>query len=349
MKAVILAGGAGTRLWPLSTEEKPKQFHSLVSDKTMLQEAYERVAFLEPQDIYVATNAKYFKYVCEQLPDVPQENIIIEPALRDTATCIGFAAAIIGKKHPEEVMAVVYADHMVQDKEEFARKFRAAEKLALRDNTLNIVEVEAKTPNTNFGYVEVGEEIEQIDGEPILAFKEFTEKPDARTAQEYIDSGNYLWNTGYYVWRITDILKRYEKHLPDTYKRLIRIMNALGTDHEQEIIEIEYPRCEKISIDYAIMEKLSTEEVRILPAKLGWSDIGTWETLFKELKNGDPNITKGSVQSLDSDGNLIYNYGNNQHIHALGLKDTAIVNTGEDILVCPLKESQNVKKLLKQA
>lgn len=347
MKAVILAGGAGTRLWPLSTEEKPKQFHSLVSDKTMLQEAYERIDFLKPEDIYVATNAKYFKYICEQLPNLPQSNIIIEPALRDTATCIGFAAAIIQKQYPEEVMAIVYADHMVQDKEEFARKLKAAEKIAIKDNTLNIVEVEAKSPNTNLGYVEIGEEIEQVDGESVFTFKKFTEKPDAHTAEEYIKSGNYLWNTGYYVWRAGDILERFKKHLPDTYERLMRMQQAIGTDHEAEIIEMEYPACEKISIDYAIMEKLMPEEVRILPATLGWSDIGTWETLFRELHDGKPNITKGDVQFEDSSGNLIYNYAKGQKIHILGLQNMAIVNTGSDILVCPLSESQNVKKLVK--
>ncbi|MBU1019434.1 MAG: sugar phosphate nucleotidyltransferase [Patescibacteria group bacterium] len=340
MKAVILAGGAGTRLWPLSTEEKPKQFQSLTSDKTLLQEAAERLEFLQPEDIYVATNEKYVPYIEEQLPQIPRENILTEPALRDTATCIGFAAAMIGKDHPDEVMAIVYADHLVQDKEEFATKLKAAEKLALRDNTLNIVEVEAREPNVNFGYVEIGETLEEIDGNPVKAFKKFTEKPDLETAKQYIESGNYLWNTGYYVWRISDILDRYQKHLPDTYNRLMKMQE------DPTSIETEYPQCEKISIDYAIMEKLEPEEVRILPAELGWSDIGTWETLFKELHK-EGNVTKGPVQTVDSEGNLIYNYENDKKLSILGIQNTVIVNTGSEILVCPLSESQNVKKLKK--
>lgn len=340
MKAVILAGGAGTRLWPLSTEEKPKQFHSLTSDKTLLQEAAERLEFLNSNSIYVATNEKYVPYIEEQLPQIPRENIIVEPALRDTATCIGYAAAVIGKNHPDEVMAVVYADHLVQDKAEFAAKLQAAEKLALRDNTLNIVEVEAREPNVNFGYVEVGEKLEEIDGNAVLAFKKFTEKPDLETAKQYVGSGNYLWNTGYYVWKVSDILERYQKHLPDTYDRLMRMQQ------DPESVEAEYPECEKISIDYAIMEKLQPEEVRILPAKLGWSDIGTWETLFKELSTGE-SVKKGPTQELDSEGNLIYNYEDGKKLSVLGMKNTVIVNTGSEILVCPLSESQNVKKLQK--
>ncbi|HAU39442.1 MAG: mannose-1-phosphate guanylyltransferase, mannose-1-phosphate guanylyltransferase [Candidatus Peregrinibacteria bacterium GW2011_GWF2_43_17] len=341
MYAVILAGGAGTRLWPLSTEEKPKQFHALVSDKTMLQEAFERASFLPARNIYVATNEKYIHFVKEQLPEIPEENILIEPALRDTATCIGFAAAIINKRDPESVMAVIYADHMVKDKDEFASKLKTAEAVALRDHTLNIVEVEAREPNTNFGYVEIGPEIEKIDGNSIKSFKKFTEKPDLATAKKYIESGKYLWNTGYYVWRTSDILEKYKKHLPDTYARLIKMQSS------PETIAAEYPQCQKISIDYAIMEKLSPDEVRILPATLGWSDIGTWETLFKELHNSAPNIEKGEIQSVDSEGNLIYNYVKNQKINLLGIKDCAIVNTGKDILICPLKESQDVKKLQK--
>lgn len=341
MYAVILAGGTGTRLWPLSTEEKPKQFHALVSDKTMLQEAFERASFLPAKNIYIATNKKYLHFVEKQLPQISKENILIEPTLRDTATCIGFAAAIINKRDPESVMAVIYADHMVKDKEEFARKLKTAKKIALRDHTLNIVEVEAREPNTNFGYVKIGPEIEKIDGNPIRSFEKFTEKPDLATAKKYVKSGNYLWNTGYYVWRTKDILKKYKKHLPDTYARLIKMQSSTKT------IANEYPKCQKISIDYAIMEKLFPNEVRILPAKLGWSDIGTWETLFKELHNSTPNIKKGKIQSVNSEGNLIYNYVKSQKINLLGIKDFAVINTGKNILICPLEQSHDVKKLQK--
>lgn len=334
MKAVILAGGAGTRLWPLSTEEKPKQFHALTSNKTLLQEAIDRLSFLKPEDIYIATNKKYLKYIPKK------NNIIIEPALRDTATCIAFAATIIARDYPDEVMAIVYADHLVQNKKEFASKLKSAEALAIRDHTLNIVEVKAREPNTNFGYVRVGAKKGTIKGNDYFEFKKFTEKPDLKTAQKYVASGEYLWNTGYFVWRVKDILNRFAAHLPDTYKRMMLMQKAPGK------VATEYPKCEKISIDYAIMEKLKPPEVQILPANLGWSDIGTWETLYKELAGGDlrKNVIKGHVNVVSSEGNLIYNYSNKK-LHVLGMKGMAIVQTKDETLVCPMKESQRVKTL----
>lgn len=340
MKAVILAGGAGTRLWPLSTEEKPKQFHALTSNKTLLQEAANRLGFLKPTDIYIATNQKYLKYIQEQLPKIPKKNIIIEPALRDTATCIAFAATIIAKDYPDEVMAIVYADHLVQDTKEFASKLKSAEALAIRDHTLNIVEVKAREPNTNFGYVRIGSKKGTIKGNDYFEFEKFTEKPNMKTAEKYVADVSYLWNTGYFVWRIKDILDRFATHLPETYKRMMRMQKTPKT------IGIEYPKCEKISIDYAIMEKLKPSEVQILPASLGWSDIGTWETLYKELASGETekNIVKGDVNVISSKGNLIYNYSNKK-LHVLGMKGMAIIQTKDETLICPLRESQNIKKL----
>ena len=347
MYAVILAGGAGTRLWPLSTEEKPKQFHSLVSDKTMLQEAFERTAFLPAKNILIATNEKYVPYIREQLPQVPEENIIVEPAMRDTATCIALAATIINKRDPESVMAIIYADHLVQDKKEFASKLKSAEALALRDHTLNIVEVKAREPNTNFGYVRIGSRKGTIKGNDYFEFEEFTEKPDLKTAEKYVADVSYLWNTGYFVWRTQDILDRFARHLPDTYKRMMLIKKSLGTPKEKSTIEKEYPLCEKISIDYAIMEHLKPSEVQILPANLGWSDIGTWETLYKELSGGDSkkNVIKGPVKAISCEGNLIYNY-NSKKLNVLGLKGMAVIKTRDESLICPLKESQNVKKIV---
>jgi mannose-1-phosphate guanylyltransferase len=274
MKVVILAGGYGTRLYPLSTVEKPKQFINLIGEKTLFQQTVARLDFLKPEDIFVATNKEYIKFVKEQAPEIPNENIFEEPAMRNTATCIGYAAIQLEKiSGKDEVMAIIYADHLVRDKEEFAKKLKAAEKLAKEETTLNIIEVKAEWPNTKLGYVQIGKLLRKIDDVEIFEFKKFKEKPDEETAKKYIESGEYLWNTGFYVWKIGTILDKYKEFAPDTYEKLTK--NG-------------YEKCENISIDYAIMEKLKPEEVRIIPATLGWSDIGTWETLFKELeKNGE--------------------------------------------------------------
>ncbi|MBU1992544.1 MAG: mannose-1-phosphate guanylyltransferase [Patescibacteria group bacterium] len=282
MKAVILAGGFGTRLYPLSTEEKPKQFVNLIGEGTLFQQTVRRLSFLDPADIYVATNKDYVDLVKEQAPEIPSENVIVEPAMRNTATCIGFAAAMLSKTDPDEVMAVVYADHLVRDIDEFVKKLRAAEKLAQEENTLNIIEVEAQSPNINLGYVHMGKRLREIDGTAVHEFKEFKEKPDLETAKKYIKSGEYLWNTGFYVWRIEKILEEFKRHHAETYERLMKMK------HDPGLVDLEYPQCENISIDYAVMEKVDPSEVRIIPAILGWSDIGTFETLFSELeKNGD--------------------------------------------------------------
>jgi len=347
MKAVILAGGTGTRLWPLSRRSAPKQFQKLASERTLFQEAVDRLQFLNPEDIYVATNIDFMEIVKEQAPHIPQENLILEPALRDTASCIGWAAAVIEKKHPEEVMAVLYADHLIQDREEFEHKLKIAEKVAREQKTLNIIEVTAKFPNVNLGYVKIDDEIEKIDNVAIHGFEQFTEKPDLETAKKFLEDGNYLWNTGIYVWRVDTILEAYKNHLPDSYERFTKMQNALNTPEEKNIINTEYPQLEKISVDYAIMEKVAPSQVRILPADLGWSDIGTWLSLHDELApSAAQNLTQGDVLPIDTTGSVIYNTDADKKVVVLGLDGMAVINTPDAILICPKNRSQDVKKVI---
>lgn len=340
MKIVILAGGAGTRLWPMSTQEKPKQFQALVSEKTMLQETLNRVNFVDPKDIYVSTNAQYIPLVREQLPQIPEANIIAEPSRQDTGPCIGLAAAMIAKEDPTAVMAVVYADHLVQDEKEFQDKLKLSAKLAAEAGTLNIIEVKAKSPNVNLGYVQIGPMLEEREGIAIHSFKAFKEKPDYETAKRFVASHSYLWNTGYYVWRVDVILEAFKEHMPSTYEELMAIQG--GAD-----IQTHYPKCEKISIDYGIMEKVDPSEVRIIPADLGWSDIGTWASLHEELAT-DPkaNVIKGKVSALDCEGCLIYNE-TADCLSVYGLRDCIVVKTESDQLVCSKENSRTLKELLK--
>ncbi|MBA4336680.1 mannose-1-phosphate guanylyltransferase [bacterium] len=348
MKAVILAGGVGSRLWPLSRNKKPKQFQKITGEKTMIQETYERLSFLRPEDIFIATNKDFFEDILlQQLPEIPSSNIILEPSLRDTATCIGFAAMKLSLIDPEDVMAIIYADHLVKDTDQFIEKLKVAEKLAKEQKTLNIIEVKAKSPNVNLGYVQAGKKIEEIDGNEVLEFKKFTEKPDLEKAKQFIESGDYLWNTGMYVWRIDTILEKYKKHLPDTYEKLIKMKNAIGTEQEESIVEKEYASCEKISIDYAIMEKVSPNEVRIIPADFGWSDVGTWESIHDELiKNPGDNVIQANFISVDTKGSLIKSDNPNKIIATIGLENIVIIDTPDALLICPKDRSQDVKKIV---
>lgn len=338
MKAVILAGGGGTRLWPLSTPEKPKQFQKLVSDKTMLEETVDRLDFLKPEDIYIAINKNHLELTKQLCPQIPVENIIIEPALRDTASCIGFAASIIESRHPGEVMVVAYADHLIQNKTEFQEKIELAAEVAEQENTLNIVEVTATEPNTNYGYVGLGE---QINSSGVYKLASFKEKPDKETAQKFLESGNYLWNTGIYVWKAKTLLDKYATHQPETRAKF----EQMSKNFDQETVAQIYPTLEKISIDYAIMEKVDPNEVRIIKADLGWSDIGNWEAIWEELaESPTQNIERGEVKSLNCEGCLIY-ADNGKKIATIGLKDIIIVDTPDGLIVSKKSESKRIKEL----
>lgn len=343
MKAVILAGGGGTRLWPLSTPEKPKQFLKLVNENTLFQEAVERMDFLEPSDIYVATNKDHADLIKEQAPDLIKENIIYEPALRDTASCIGLAASIIESRHgPDEVMVVAYADHLIHNKDEFQKCIQIAEKVAETENTLNIVEIRPESPNTNYGYVHLGEKHNEIDGVSIYKTQGFTEKPSLEKAKEFVESGEYLWNTGIYVWKAGTLMEKFAKHAPDTHKKLAQIQEL------PETLEVVYPTLEKISIDYAIMEKVSPSEIRIIEAKdMGFSDIGTWEGIYDEIisHSADQNAKKGPVQTLDTKNSIIFQTHENKPVKVIGVEDLIIIDSAEGLFVCKKGESGKIKKL----
>ncbi|OGJ41944.1 hypothetical protein A3I58_03995 [Candidatus Peregrinibacteria bacterium RIFCSPLOWO2_02_FULL_39_10] len=339
MKAVILAGGGGTRLWPLSTQQMPKQFQKIVSDKTMLEETLSRVDFLRPKDIYLAINKNHLPIIKKLHLGIPQKNIIIEPALRDTASCIGLAAAIIAKENPNEVMAVIYADHLIKNKKEFQKKLHIAEEIAKKENSLNIIEVTAKNPNTNYGYVKLGKLAKKIKDTEIYNLDSFTEKPDAKTAKTFVKSKKYLWNTGIYVWKTKTLLDEYKKLIPKTYEKLMEI-----AAHPKKT-EILYPTLEKISIDYAIMEKVDPKKVRIIKADLGWSDIGNFEAIFNELsKSKKDNITRGETKILDCSGCLIYNH-TPKPVIAIGLKDIVIIDTEDGLLISDKTASKRIKEI----
>lgn len=344
MKAVILAGGGGTRLWPLSTPDRPKQFQKLVSDKTLLEETVERLDFLKPEDIYIAINEKHLALVQDLCPSILAKNIIIEPALRDTAACIGFASTIIAKRHPGEVMAIIYADQLIKNKQEFQNKLKLAEKLALEQNTLNIIEVEATEPNINYGYVKLGPAVEVTDNTPVYALDSFKEKPDLETAKKFITEGNYLWNTGLYVWKAETILEYYKQFQPETYEKLQKMVNATGEITEES--KALYATLDKNSLDYAIMEKIDPSRVRILKAeKLGWSDIGSFKAIWEELaKSPEENITRGQTKLIGCSGCLIY-ADNNEPVAGISLTDTIIVDSPNGLLVCNKEDSKRVKEL----
>lgn len=340
MKFLILAGGSGTRLWPLSTDDKPKQFHSFISERSLLQMAFDRLSFVDEADIFVSTNEKYFEVIKDQLPSLPLENIIAEPARRDTAPCISFAMKYIQAKGSEDdVVTIINADQLIVDEAEFRDVVKVAQKKADIDEKMVLVSVKTKSANPNLGYIKIKDLVEK-DGEvEVYELDKFVEKPDVVTAEKFHNSFKYLWNTAIFTWKIKVFLNELEKNSPDVYKVLEKIEDFSNCRSQYE----SFP---KISIDFALMEKVDTEKVLVIPADLGWSDIGTWETLYDELKKDeDGNVVQGKFKYSRVRNSLLINKTDDE-VLLIDMENMVVVNTSERILMAPINDSKALKDLL---
>jgi len=341
MKFVLLAGGSGSRLWPLSTQEKPKQFQSFLSDRTLFQQALDRVKFAGIENIYVATTEALLHHVKEQAPEIPEKQIIIEPARRDTASAMSFATKYIASIHGEdETISMISTDHTVKNTQEFETKIAEAHYYAQENDKICIVEVTASSPNPNFGYAKIGAPISDFDD--VYELDHFTEKPSIEVAKEYIKSYKYLWNTGMYTWKAKHLFKLLKQYTPEITTILDKITDFRNCKDIYETLP-------KISIDYALIEKTPVKEIWILPADLGWSDVGTWETLHQELSpSPESNIQEGDVCLQDCHSNIVINKESNKKLCLINLDNLAVINTPDAILVCPKSESASIKEMLKR-
>src|SRR5690554_906704 len=342
--AVIMAGGSGTRFWPQSTKALPKQFLNLFGEGTMIQNTAKRLEGIIPQErVMVVTNDSYVSIVKEQLPKVPVENIVGEPVAKNTAPCVAIAAELLLKKDPDAVMVVLPADHHITDEATFSQILRTAITKAESGSHLVTIGIQPSRAETGFGYIHADKE---SDGE-VLKVKGFKEKPDAITAQHFLDEGDYFWNSGMFVWRADTILDEFKKHLPDTYDLVKNASEELYTDMHSVAVKDFYLGCESISIDYGIMEQ--AKEVFVVPGEFGWNDVGSWTAVY-EL--GDKGSNGNSIQSLNA---TLANANNNlivskteKMISIVGLDNVAVVETDNAILIVNLEQAQGVKDIVEQ-
>ncbi len=342
MKAVVFAGGVGTRLWPLSRKNSPKQFEKILGDKSTLQLAVGR---LRPDfafsDIYIATGKKYEKVVREQLPQIPQDNFIFEPAVRDVGPAVGMAMSIIGKDHSNTPVAILWSDHFVKKERRFREVLHFAEDLIKKNNnSLIMIGQRARFANQNLGWIELGEQIQEIRGTKVFKFKKTIYRPTLEQAESFLDR-NFAWNPGYFVTTPKFLLSQFEKFAPDLYKGIMKIKN-------EETLGAVYPTLEKISFDNAILEKINPKHVSVIAADLGWSDVGAWEALKEALENSrNENVTKGKVLINDSSDNLVFNY-TDQLVVGIDLEKMLVINTDDVLLVCSKNSVPKIKKLVEK-
>lgn len=343
MYTLILAGGSGTRLWPRSRSSRPKQFLALTSERTMLQETVDRILpLIPPEHVFVATGAMYADLVAEQLPDVPRANILSEPSGRGTAPCIGLAALHIQRRDPGAVMAVLSADHQVEQPDVFCSILAAAEDLA-EQGYLVTLGITPDAPSTGYGYIQQGEQLADSGAHAAYRIAAFVEKPDSERARAYLDNGRYVWNAGMFVWRADRILAELQEHRPALAQALAQIGTAIGTPREQQVLEAVWPTLENVAIDIAVMEQ--TQHGIVIPASFGWSDIGDWAALAETLpQDQHGNAVLGQHVGIDTHSTLVY--GNGRVVATIGIEDLLIVDTDDVLLICPRDRAQDVKALL---
>jgi mannose-1-phosphate guanylyltransferase len=341
--AVIMAGGSGTRLWPLSREKYPKQALKLIGDRTMFQHAVDRLLpMFSPEQIHVVTCAEHVAILAEQSPTIPCNNFILEPEGRGTAAAIGLAALILREKDPGAVMAVLTADHYIADTDKFRIVLSAAEQIA-QGGYLVTLGIQPTEPATGFGYIHQGKWLREVAGQAVYEVVRFVEKPEIDEARRMIASGQYSWNSGMFIWKVKRIMQEFERQMPEFYEQLSLIEAARTEINFAEHLETIWKGVRKNTIDYGIME--GAQDVVVIPVSMGWADIGSWSSLF-ELLNADEhgNIQVGEVISLGSQGNLVF--GGKRLIAAVGVEDLIIIDTEDALLVCKRGCEQDVKTIV---
>ena len=339
---LILAGGAGTRFWPASRESLPKQFLDITgTGQPLIRQTLDRFKSMVPlENIYVITHQQYGHLVLQELPELKANQVILEPSRNNTAASIAYASMKLAKMDPNAVCIVAPADHMIQNEKEFKRIIDLAIQHAETESSLITLGIEPSRPDSGYGYIE----FDKNEKGEIRKVKSFREKPDVNTAEKYLQSGSFAWNAGIFIWKLDSILHAFEKHSSQIYQVLLDGIEELNTEAESEFIQNNYPKTEKISVDYAILER--AHNVFTIPCDIGWTDLGTWNSLYEfSKKDANGNAVLSKPIHIDQSNNSLVIAQNDKLIVIKGLKDFIVVDTEDCLLVYPKSDEQEIKSL----
>jgi len=344
LHAVIMAGGSGTRFWPASRQAKPKQLLAMVGNRTMLQSTFDRLGgLISSEHVLVLTNHQLVDEIRVQLPDIPAEHIVGEPCKRDTAPCIGLAASLVTHADPEGLMVVMPSDHVIETKADFQGALRAAAKLIEeRPSRIITFGIRPSYPAESFGYIQRGQEVSQ----GVYEVSRFREKPNLQTAQEYVASGEFYWNSGIFVWKAQTILDALKKFEPEMYSHIEKIAASIGTTQFPAIFAEEFQKIKGKSIDYAVMERY--DDVLVMQAPFAWDDVGSWQSLARlGQRDTEGNTAQGRYLNIDSKEMIIRSEGDHL-IVTIGMSETIVVHTPDATLVAPKSQEERVREVVKR-
>lgn len=348
MKIVIFAGGVGTRLWPVSRKSTPKQFEKIIGDKSTLQLTIARLLpTFKPGDMYIATNKRYEEIVRTQLPFIPEENLILEPEMRDVGPAVGLATALLAKHHSTSPFAIIWSDHLLKKERRFREVISlAAELIKKNPNSLMLIGQRARFANQNIGWIEFGSKVKEVADTKIFRFKALRYRPKLAQAEKMLQSTHFAWNPGYFVTTPSFLLAQFEKFTPKLWRGLMEIQAAFGTKSFDRVLARVYPRFEKVSFDNAILERMDAKSIFVIAADLAWSDVGAWEALKEALEiASDENVTRGKVLIEDSLDNLVFNY-TDQLTVGIDLTKMIVINTDDVLLICHKSSIPKIKEIV---
>jgi len=340
-----MAGGVGSRFWPMSTEKNPKQFHDMLgTGDTLLQKTFYRLIKLIPhENVFILTNERYKDLVHDQLPVLTDRQIVLEPEMRNTAPCILYASLKIQKENQEAIMIVAPSDHWIEDEKKFNQNVNQAFEFSAKNDALLTLGIQATFPNTGYGYIE----FDKASKKSIKPVKKFREKPDYNKAKEYLAQGNFLWNAGIFIWSARSVVEAFKNNEPKLYELFNGGIDVYNTDFEDDFIRDNYGKAENISVDYAIMEK--SKNVFVLPAEFDWNDLGSWGSLYDKLEKDENNnaIVNAKIMAEDSSGNMVRTK-KDKIVVVDGLNDYIIVDKEDVLLIFPKEKEQDIKKVLQK-